>query len=124
MENEERSSVVPAIVGRIVVSTVIILIVVGLIYWIADWSTAYQYGTGLMIAGLFAIVLGFLDVAGSMRSTRSYIYQQAESAGYDTGHDRVVEAKATLAETYSFLFVMGASGLLCIVIGLVVRAVA
>jgi hypothetical protein len=124
MEQEERSSAILRWLGTVAIVVVVIAIVVALIYWVADWSTLYQYGTGLIIGGLMSMVFGLFSVAGGMSSTRSFTYQQAESAGYQTGHERVEESKQNLAETYSSLIILGAAGAVVIVAGLVVRAIA
>jgi hypothetical protein len=124
MEQEERSSAVLRWLGTVAIVVVVIAIVVALIYWVADWSTLYQYGTGLIIGGLISMVFGLFSVAGGMRSTRSFTYQQAESAGYQTGYERVEESKQNLADTYASLIILGAAGVVVIVAGLVIRAIA
>jgi len=124
MEQEKALSNMPNIIKSVVIATIVIFIAVAVILWVLGWTTVYQYGTGLIVGGIIAMTFGLFSVAGGLRSTRSFNYQQAESAGYQSGHDRAVEAKQNLAETYAFLIVMGLAGAIAIVAGLIVRAIA
>jgi len=124
MEGEKPPSNMPSIVKGVVIATIVIFIAVAVIVWVLGWATVYQYGTGLIVGGIIAMVFGLFSVAGGMRSTRSFTYQQAESAGYQDGHDRAVEAKQNLAETFAFLIILGLAGAIAIAAGLVLRAVA
>jgi hypothetical protein len=124
MEQEATSSVVARIARSVAIVTVAIFVVIGLIYWVADWTTAYQYGTGLIIGGLVTMVFGLFSVAGGMGMTRSFEYQQAQSASYDTGVDRTKESRQNLAETYAALIILGLAGFVAIVAGLLIRLIA
>jgi uncharacterized membrane protein YphA (DoxX/SURF4 family) len=124
MAQDQNSSLVGPIVRSIVITVIVILLAAGLVWWVADWSTLYQYGTALIIGGILAAAFGLFGVAGGMRSTRSFNYQQAESAGLATGHDRAQESRQNLAEVYADLIVLGTGGCICVVLGLMLRLVA
>ena len=125
MANEQQGNRSPAahIVRGTLIALVVLVIAAVLIWWVSEWSTLYQLGTLLIIGGILAMLLGIFAVSGGMRSTRSFEYQQAESASYASGHDRALESKQNLAEVYSFLIIMGAAGLISIIAGALLRAI-
>ena len=124
MAQEESPSLVGQFVKSIATIVIVILIACALIWWVADWTTLYQYGTALIIGGILCVVVGFMGVGGGMRSTRSFGYQQAESAGYETGRERATESRQNFAEVYEFLIVMGTAGCVTVIVGLVLRLIA
>ena len=121
---QEGGSLVGQFVRNILIIVVVILIACALVWWVADWSSLYQYGTALIIAGILTVVIGLMGISGGIQSTRSFNYQQAESAGLETGAERAEDARRNFAEVYDFLIVMGSAGAISIVIGLIVRLVA
>jgi len=40
----------------------VLFIIVGLVYWLSGWQTAYQYGQGLVWGGIVALGIGTLDL--------------------------------------------------------------
>lgn len=125
MAQEDNSSLVGQFVKSIAIIVIVLVVACALVWWVADWTTLYQYGTALILAGILCVVVGFMGVMGGTRSTRSFNYQQAESVGYDTsGHDRVQESKQNFFELYEFLIVMGSAGCITVVVGLVIRLLA
>jgi len=123
-EQQGNTSLAGHMLKGMLIAIIVIFIGAALIWWVSEWNTLYQLGTLLIIGGILAAILGMFAVSGGMRSTRSFEYQQAESAGYATGHDRAVESKQNFAETYSFMIIMGAAGLVSIVAGLLLRTLA
>ena len=123
MEEQSKSSSIWFFVRSILIAVVVILIIIGLICWVLDWTTADQFGKALIVGGLISIVFGMFSVAGEMGMTRSYTYQAAESAGEDTLYDRTRESHRNLADTMQALFVLGGAGIVAIILGLVIRAV-
>jgi hypothetical protein len=121
MESAERSFDIAAFLKAVAIALVVILVFVGLICWVVNWTTVYQYGTAVIVGGLISIVFGLFSVAGGMRSTRSYTYQSAEMAGMDTIYDRTKESQRNLIETLEALLVLGTAGIVAVVIGLVIR---
>jgi hypothetical protein len=123
MEEESRSLAVWHFVRSVLITVVVILIVVGLICWVVGWTTADQFGKAAIVGGLISIVFGLFSVAGEMGMTRSYTYQSAEMAGQDTIYDRTREAQRNLVDTMQSLIILGAAGVVAIVIGLLIRAI-
>jgi hypothetical protein len=123
-EPQGNTSLATHMLKGTLIALVVIVIAAILIWWVSEWNTLYQLGTLLIIGGILAMLLGIFAVSGGMRSTRSFEYQQAESAGYTTGHNRAVESKQNFAEVYSFLIIMGAAGLISIIAGAVLRTIA
>jgi hypothetical protein len=125
MANEQQGnrSLAAHIVRGTLIALVVLVVAAVLIWWVSEWSTLYQLGTLLIIGGILAMLLGIFAVSGGMRSTRSFEYQQAESASYASGHNRALESKQNLAEVYSFLIIMGAAGLISIIAGALLRAI-
>jgi hypothetical protein len=121
MESAERSFDVTAFLKAVAIALVVILVFAGLICWVVNWMTAYQYGTAVIVGGLISIVFGLFSVAGGMRSTRSYTYQSAEMAGVDTIYDRTKESQRNLFDTLEALLVLGTAGIVAVAIGLVIR---
>lgn len=96
-----------------------ILGIVGLICWFGGWRTAYDYGNGLIWAGIAAFLLGFASV---MRPG-SVDYQYAQIMGPDDIIKRTRRDLKDLAQNYGFLVRMGVVGIVSIAIGELVLAI-
>jgi thiol:disulfide interchange protein len=124
VEEESKPSFAWHFVRSVLITVVVILVVVGLICWVVGWTTADQFGRATIVGGLISIVFGLFSVAGEMGMTRSYTYQAAESAGEDTLYDRTRESQRNLVDTMQALIILGSAGVVAIVIGLLIRAIA
>ncbi len=89
--------------GIIVLVEVIILGIMGFIYWLAGWTTVEQYANGLMWVGLISIGIGLMSVQGQWDSTHSFEFQYSTSV---IGQDRWKLVKSYLAEGLQVLGMM------------------
>ena len=100
-----------------------ILGIVGLICWFGGWRTVYDYGNGLIWAGVAAFLLGFASLLGGWKMTRSVDYQYAQTMGQDDISQRTRRDLKDLAQSYGFLIRMGVVGIVSIAIGELVLAI-
>ncbi len=94
---------------------------VGLICWFGGWRTAHQYGNGLMLAGVAAMVAGVFSLAGGWGLTRSFVYQHAASAGVDDTRERTRRELKDTGQRYGFLALMGVVGIMSIAFGILIQ---
>jgi len=96
---------------------------VGLVCWFGGWQSAFYYGNGLIIAGIAAMAVGVLSLLGGWSATRSFEYQSSQMAGEGETAARVREERKDIDQSYRFLAIMGAAGLVVTACGLVVQAI-
>jgi len=89
--------------GIILLVEAIILGIMGLIYWLAGWTTVEQYADGLMWVGLISIGISLMSVQGQWDSTRSFDFQYSASV---IDQDRWKLVKSYLAEGLQVLGMM------------------
>ncbi len=103
MKNQGILNPVARLVGIILLVEVLILGIVGLIYWMAGWQTIEQYAKALMWVGLLSIGIGLMSVQGQWDSTRSFDFQYSTSV---IGQDRWKLVKSYLTEGLQVLGLM------------------
>ena len=89
--------------GIILLVEVIILGILGLIYWIAGWTSVNQFANALMWVGLISIGIGLMSVQGQWDSTHSFGFQYSTSV---IDQDRWKLVKSYLQEGLQVLGMM------------------
>ncbi len=84
------------------------------------WHTLYQFGEGMIYAGIGAWLVGLASVITSLGLTRGADYQIAQSVGTRSIDENIREAMKESKESYSFLWMMATIGAILLVIGLIV----
>lgn len=95
----------------------------GVVCWIIGWRTLSLYGTGLLIAGGAAVVVGALSTLGGWGTVRTFEYQFAKTAWEEDSGARLQKEVADTRESYRFLVLMSAVGLILIIAGFLLDAV-
>lgn len=117
------------LIRSIILVDVILMIIVGLIVFIGGWRTLYDYGQGLVYAGMLTIGLGVMSVWGNYSSTRSVnanslFEENAIHASVRTPLERVKDDLAIVDQTYGCLLLMILVGVSVGAIGALLQAVA
>ncbi|MCP4539079.1 MAG: hypothetical protein GY832_18240 [Chloroflexi bacterium] len=107
----------------VVLVNLAIFVTVGLICWLVDWRTLYQYGMGLTLVGTAALVLGAFSIAGSWQGRGSFGEQYAALAGAERAHERAIRESKGTSSNYAFLGRMCAIGFLPIAVGILLQTV-
>lgn len=63
MDAESRCEALWRFLKLVLSVELILFAIVGLVYWLSGWQTAYQYGQGLIWGGIGAIGIGVLDLS-------------------------------------------------------------
>lgn len=100
-----------------------IFALVGLVCWFGGWWTARDYGNGLMIAGVVALVVGLLSVFGGWGLTRDSSYMYARSAGEDTIVERTNRDLKDVVRSYGFSIRMVIVAVVAYASGLAIKAI-
>ena len=117
------------LIRAIIFVDVFLMIVVGLTCLIGGWRTAYDYGQGLVVAGMIAIALGVSSVMGNYSSTRgstntSQVELNAVHASVRTPAERIKDDLGIVNQTFGCLLLMTLAGVSAIAIGAVIQSVA
>ena len=94
-----------------------IAIVAGIGWW-AGWQTEEEFKSAIQLAGFIHVGIGFLGIKGNWDMTRSFEYQYSMSVSQDESWKRTRRSLQDLAQSYSFLLLMFASGGMCLIIGM------
>jgi hypothetical protein len=105
----------------VVLIDLVIFAVVGVVCWLGGWRMAYQYGNGLSLAGAAAIVIGLSSLVGGWGITRGFDYQYAQSVSEQDIHGRTQQALRDIAQSYRFLILMTAVGVVSIAVGTLIQ---
>ncbi len=103
MKNQGIIYTIARLVVIILLVELAILGLMGLIYWLAGWTSAEQYANGLMWVGLISIGIGLMSVQGQWGSTRSFDFQYSASV---IDQDRWKLVKSYLTEGLQVLGMM------------------
>jgi hypothetical protein len=106
---------------KVLLVNVGIIVAVGLYGWFRGWNTGYQYGGGIVVAGIAMIVLGIASVMSFWRDTRSFEFQYGQSAGHQTIYERTQQSLNEALRRYSFQIQTALIGIVAIVIGSIIQ---
>ncbi len=109
--------------GRVALIDVGIFAGVGVVCWLGGWRTAGAYGTGLIVAGVGAIVLGLASVQTSWGITRSGTYQLGQTVGVDSIGESSRRAMGEVSRSYGDLVRMALIGIVPIVAGSLIASI-
>jgi hypothetical protein len=114
-----------AAVGRFVLFVallnVIIFVVIGLVCWFGGWRTLGDFGNGLTYAGLVVVATGGMHYFGGLANSAN------PAMGYHSlnlreHHNWMVRTIAEQDSAFVVMLKVGASGLVAIVLGQLLRA--
>ena len=102
------------IVIGIVLGVVALILVIG---WWQGWTTEDKFQTAIQIAGMLILGVGLLGIKGSWDGTRNFQYQYSMSASKQSSWERVQQNLIDFSQSYAFMLVCLAAGLICLAIG-------
>jgi hypothetical protein len=123
MEKQGHFQTMVRFLGTVAFVDVGILVAVILVCWLLGWRTASQYGNATFFAGIAVIALGVTSIAGGYGTTRSAIYKYGQSVGADTLDQSTRQDMKEIVRSYDFLYLMGAVGLVLVVVGALIQTV-
>jgi len=120
MKAESISTVIWRYVRNILLIDLVVFIITALICWLGGWHTPNNYGTGLMIAGFGAFVLGGFTALGGLGVARDPTYRYIQSVMPNSLSERTRQDWIDMMDSFSFLILLCSAGLLSIAGGWVV----
>ncbi len=93
-------------IAPVILADVVLLAIVALVCWLGGWRTLREYGDGLILAASVVLLIGLSGVFGGWGLTRSFLYQQSESAGAEAIGGRVRQELAGEKQNFRFLIEM------------------
>ncbi len=122
MNDHPRHSTLRHVLKIIALIDLAVFMLVALLNWLGGWTSAYQYGDRLVVAGALVLGLGMLTVIGSWTGNRNFTYAMSESAGEQKIAERTERAAKYTVESFSSLLVVALAGLVPILVGILLQA--
>jgi hypothetical protein len=110
----QKSSFFLRLAGIILGLTLLASLIVIVIGLICRWSQPVQFSNGFFIAGVIAILLGTLSVAGGFEQRASFAITYTETAGQASIPERTQRIMADINQRYGILILLAAAGILLI----------
>jgi len=123
MKTETIRSAIWRYASKILLVDLVVLLVTALVCWLAGLRTLNHYGTGLMIAGFVAIILGGVSALGGNQIARDPTYRYIQSVMPNSLADRTRNDWSDMMASYGFLIMMALAGLLSIAEGWVITII-
>jgi hypothetical protein len=123
MKTENVRTVLWHYVRKILLIVLLVFIITALICWLGGWHTLNNFGTGLMIAGFGAFVLGGFTALGGYHVARDPTYRYIQSVMPNSLAERTRRDWIDMMDSFSFLILMCSAGLLSMVGGWLVTAI-
>ena len=123
MKTENVRTVLWRYARNILLILVAIILLTALICWLGGWRTINNYGNGLMIAGLGAIILGGFTAFGGTQIARNPTYRYVQSVMPNSLADRTRQDWVDMMDSYGFFILLASAGLLSIVCGWLVTII-
>jgi hypothetical protein len=98
-----------------------LMVIVVAICWLAGWRTASQIGSGFTLAGIGAIAAGVLSTLGGWGVMRDPQYMYAQSVSHQDTASRTRQALGDSLRSYNLAILATGAGILCIVVGALLR---
>ena len=117
MRIESSASVVLRILGKIIMADLILFIVVGAVCWFMGWRTMSTFATGLMYAGMGAVILGGMSALGGNSIARDPTYRYIQSVMPNSLADRTKQDWRENYESINFLTWSGIAGIIATAAG-------
>ncbi len=119
MKPESVRSVIWRFVRTILLIDLAVFIIRAAVCWDGGWRTLNNFGTGLMLVGLAAWVVGIMSLAGATQIARDPTYRYVQSVYPNTLHQRTVQNWLELGESYGFVTLLGIAGIVPMGLGAV-----
>jgi hypothetical protein len=123
MKTETTRSTIWRYAIKISLVDLVVLLVTALVCWLGNFHTLNQYGTGLIIAGVVAVILGGISAFGGTQIARNPTYRYVQSVMPNSLADRTKKDWADLVDSFGFLTLMALAGFLSIVEGWVITII-
>jgi len=117
MKVESYGTAIWRLVRSILIVDLLIILVTALVCWLGGWRTVHDFGLGLTIGGFVAIILGGATVLGGVNVAKNPMYRYFQSDLPNSLHERTKQNWLDLNESWGFLSLMVAAGLLSIAVG-------
>jgi len=108
---------------KILLIDLLVFIITAVICWLGGWRTLNRYGTGLMIAGFGAFILGGLTAFGGLNVARDPTYRYIQSVMPNSLAERTRRDWIDVMDSFSFLILLCSAGLLSMVGGWLVTTI-
>ena len=123
MINESIRTAIWGYVRKILLIDTALIIITALVCWLGGWRTLNNYGTGLMIAGFGAIIIGGFTTFGGSQVARDPTYRYIQSVMPNSLAERTRKDWIDMLDSFSFLILLGSAGLLSMAGGWVVTMI-
>ena len=123
MKAESIHIVIWRYIRKILLVDLLAFILTALVCWLGGWRTLNNFGTGLMIAGFGAIVLGGFSALGGLGVARDPTYRYIQSVMPNSLSERTRKDWNDMLDSFSFLILMASAGLLSMVGGWLVTMI-
>ena len=117
MKTESVRTVLWRYAGQILLIVLAIFLITALVCWLGGWRTFNHFGTGLMIAGFGAIMLGGVTAFGGTQVARDPTYRYIQSVMSNSLSDRTRLDWNDLMDSFGFLIRLASAGILSMVAG-------
>ena len=117
MKIESSASVILRILGKILLADSVLVIVVGAVCWFGGWRTMNTFATGLMYAGMGAMILGGLSAYGGNSIARDPTYRYIQSVMPNSLAERTKKDWRENLDSINFLIWSGIAGIIATAAG-------
>jgi hypothetical protein len=112
MKTEDVRTVLWRYIRKILLIDLLVFIITALICWLGGWHTLKNFGTGLMIGGFGAFILGGLTAFGGLNVARDPTYRYIQSVMPNSLAERTRGDWIDMMESFSFLILLCSAGIL------------
>lgn len=110
MRTESAFQVILRLLGKISLVELALFIITAAICWLGGWRTRTYFGTGLMIAGMIAVVAGGISAFGGSQIAKDPTYRYIQSVMSNSLSDRTKQDWQDNLESMSFMIWAGIAG--------------
>jgi len=124
MEQEKRLSGLSGFFTRVSGIVLVGLVLAIGVSLILGWRSLEQIGTAVLLVGTATVVIGVLSMVGNWGGARNFEQQFAKTAWEQDAGERMHQELKDTSQNYGFVALLGASGLVLVVIGFTLEALA
>jgi hypothetical protein len=114
-----RSAIWRRVRGMLVI-LLVLLAATAVVCWLVGWRSLHQYGDGLEIAGVAAILLGGLSLSGGRQMAANPTVQYVQSVSNAPLNERSRQNLGDFMDSFMSLARLGVAGLLAAGLGLAI----
>lgn len=122
MEQEKRFSGLSGFITRVSVIVLVGLVLAVGVSLVLGWRRLDQIGTAVLLVGTAAVGIGILSMIGNWGGARNFEQQFAKTAWEQDAGERMQQEVKDTSQNYGFVALLGASGLVLVVIGFALEA--